>query len=198
MCILKKIAIIQRNLMSKDIPKSGYNNFAGFKYHELEDLIPPITRECFEQELILLFDFTDSEAILKITNWNDAKDFIPYKVPMPEIREMNKKMNIMQSEGSYITYLKKYLLINAFLIMEKSSVEQINRDDHTHEEKNVSSKPVKNNSDVVPNCIIKAIQRVTSKGIEINRKTIYAHVNWKQISDEEKNAAKDYINQMEA
>ena len=183
MCILKKIAMIQRNLMTQDIPKSGYNKFGNFHYHELEDLLPPITKECFDQELILLFDFTDTEAILKITNWNDAKDFVSYTVPMPPIVEMNKKMNIMQSEGSYITYLKKYLLVNAFLIMEKSTVEQI---------------PFEDDSIEVPNCISKALQRITSKGVEINRKTVYAHVNWKQISDDEKLAAKEYINRMEA
>ncbi|MBQ6344981.1 MAG: ERF family protein [Methanobrevibacter sp.] len=199
MCILKKIAMIQRNLMTQDIPKSGYNKFGNFHYHELEDLLPPITKECFDQELILLFDFTDTEAILKITNWNDAKDFVSYTVPMPPIVEMNKKMNIMQSEGSYITYLKKYLLVNAFLIMEKSTVEQIPFEDDSKvvapkkEEKRVNDEPLE-----VPNCISKALQRITSKGVEINRKTVYAHVNWKQISDDEKLAAKEYINRMEA
>ena len=201
MCILKKIAIIQRNLMSKDIPKSGYNKFAGFNYHELEDLLPPITRECFDQELILLFDFTESEAILKITNWNDAKDFIPYTVPMPEIREMNKKMNIMQSEGSYITYLKKYLLVNAFLIMEKSTVGQIPFEDNSKsiaKEEKQSTAVSDGVSMEVPKSISKALQRITSKGIEINRKTVYAHVNWKQLDAEEKAAAQNYINSMEA
>jgi len=181
--------------MSQDIPKTGYNKFAGFHYHELEDLLPVITKECFDQELILLFDFTATEAVLKVTNWNDAKDYIPYTVPMPEIREMNKKMNIMQSEGSYITYLKKYLLVNAFLIMEKSTVEQLTQEKEEPEPVKAAKKEIDEN--VTPQCISKALQRVTAKGLEINRKTVYAHVAWKQLSDFEQEAAKNYINHME-
>ena len=45
------------------------------------------------------------------------------RVPMPEVRELNGGMNIMQSEGAYITYLKRYLLTNMFLIMEKDVVD---------------------------------------------------------------------------
>lgn len=200
MCILKKIALIQRNLMGMDIPKSGYNKFNKFYYHELEDLLPPITSECFDQELILLFDFTDDTAILKVTNWNDANDYIPYTVPMPEISSLNKGMNIMQSEGSYITYLKKYLLVNAFLIMEKSTVEQMIPE---HEEpKDVpmrDTRATKKSCDgVVPHAINKALQRISSKGIEINAETVYAHVNWKGLSDDEKFACREYINKMGA
>lgn len=197
MCILKKIAQIQRNLMSMDIPKSGYNKFAGFQYHELEDLLPPITQQCFDQELILHFDFTEKEAILKVMNWNDANDHIAYTVPMPPVTAMNKKMNIMQSEGSYITYLKKYLLVNAFLIMEKSTVEQMTTEPETAPNtENTSKKPAKSCDGVVPHAINKALQRISSKGIEINAETVYAHVNWKGLSDDEKFACREYINKM--
>lgn len=186
--------------MSMDIPKSGYNKFAGFQYHELEDLLPPITQQCFDQELILHFDFTEKEAILKVMNWNDANDYIAYTVPMPPITAMNKKMNIMQSEGSYITYLKKYLLVNAFLIMEKSTVEQMTPE--YEEPKDVpmrDTRATKKSCDgVVPHAISKALQRISSKGVEINAKTVYAHVNWKQISEDEKFACQEYINKMGA
>lgn len=199
MCILKKIALVQRNLMSMDIPKSGYNKFAGFNYHELEDLLPPITRECFDQELILHFNFTEAKAILKVMNWNDPNDFVSYTVPMPPITAMNKKMNIMQSEGSYITYLKKYLLVNAFLIMEKSSVEQIVPDESEDEPKSPPEKQsVKKSEGGVPHAISKALQRIASKGVSINAETVYAHVAWKQLSEDERLACQEYIEQMGA
>ena len=198
MCILKKIALIQRNLMSMDIPKSGYNRFGGFHYHELEDLLPPITQQCFEQELILHFDFTEKEAILKVMNWNDANDYIAYTVPMPPITAMNKKMNIMQSEGSYITYLKKYLLVNAFLIMEKSTVEQMTPEHEEPKDTSIRNTSVTKKScdGVVPHAINKALQRISSKGVEINPETVYAHVNWNGINDDEKAACREYIDKM--
>lgn len=123
MTIYQKIAGIQKNLLHKELPKSGYNKFGGFKYHELEDILPTIFTECYEQELFIEFSFTNELAQLKIRNWNEPGESVITSVPMPEIVHLNRGMNIMQSEGSYITYLKRYLLVNMFLIVEKDVVD---------------------------------------------------------------------------
>lgn len=123
MTIYQKIAGIQKNLLQKELPKSGYNKFGNFKYHELEDILPTIFRECYNQELFIEFSFTNELAQLKIRNWNKPGESVITSVPMPEIVPLNRGMNIMQSEGSYITYLKRYLLINMFLIVEKDVVD---------------------------------------------------------------------------
>lgn len=123
MTIYQKIAGIQKNLLQKELPKSGYNKFGNFKYHELEDILPTIFRECYNQELFIEFSFTNELAQLKVRNWNEPGESVITSVPMPEIVPLNRGMNIMQSEGSYITYLKRYLLINMFLIVEKDVVD---------------------------------------------------------------------------
>lgn len=136
--IYKDIAEIQKELMGMKIKKSGKNKFAKFNYHELEDLLPVIVPLCFERELIMNFTFTKEEAILKIRNWNTPGEVVSTRVPMPEVRELNGGMNIMQSEGAYITYLKRYLLTNMFLIMEKDVVDStgISKSSSKKEEKN--------------------------------------------------------------
>lgn len=126
MTIYQKIVGIQKNLLQKELPKSGYNKFGNFKYHELEDILPTIFRECYNQELFIEFSFTNELAQLKIRNWNEPGESVITSVPMPEIVPLNRGMNIMQSEGSYITYLKRYLLINMFLIVEKDVVDSDN------------------------------------------------------------------------
>lgn len=123
MTIYQKIAGIQKNLLHKELPKSGYNKFGKFKYYELEDILPAIFSECYEQELFIEFSFTNDLAQLKIRNWNEPGESVITSVPMPEIVALNKGMNVMQSEGSYITYLKRYLLVNLFLIVEKDVVD---------------------------------------------------------------------------
>lgn len=123
MTIYQKIAGIQKNLLHKELPKSGYNKFGGFKYYELEDILPSIFTECYEQGLFLEFSFTTDLAQLKIRNWNEPGESVITSVPMPEIVALNRGMNVMQSEGSYITYLKRYLLVNMFLIVEKDVVD---------------------------------------------------------------------------
>lgn len=126
MTIYQKIAGIQKNLLHKELPKSGYNKFGKFKYYELEDILPAIFSECYEQELFIEFSFTNELAQLKIRNWNEPGESVITSVPMPEIVALNKGMNVMQSEGSYITYLKRYLLVNMFLIVEKDVVDSDN------------------------------------------------------------------------
>lgn len=123
MTIYQKIAGIQKNLLQKELSKSGYNKFGKFKYYELEDILPAIFSECYEQELFIEFSFTNDLAQLKIRNWNEPGESVITSVPMPEIVALNKGMNVMQSEGSYITYLKRYLLVNLFLIVEKDVVD---------------------------------------------------------------------------
>nr|DAY47870.1 MAG TPA: ERF superfamily protein [Caudoviricetes sp.] len=139
--IHQKIARIQKNLMAMKLPKSGENKFANFKYYELEDILPAIFKECYNQELFLEFSFSLDEAQLKVRNWNEPGESVITSVPMPEIVPLNRGMNIMQSEGSYITYLKRYLLTNLFLIMEKDVVDAIPQNNSVSESV-VASDPV--------------------------------------------------------
>lgn len=142
MTIYQKIAGIQKNLLQKELPKSGYNKFGNFKYHELEDILPTIFRECYDQELFIEFSFTNELAQLKIRNWNKPGESVITSVPMPEIVPLNRGMNIMQSEGSYITYLKRYLLINMFLIVEKDVVDSDNVKHATSKSRSVRTEKV--------------------------------------------------------
>lgn len=139
--IHQKIARIQKNLMAMKLPKSGENKFANFKYYELEDVLPAIFKECYNQELFLEFSFSLDEAQLKVRNWNEPGESVITSIPMPEIVPLNRGMNIMQSEGSYITYLKRYLLTNLFLIMEKDVVDAIPQNNSVSESV-VASDPV--------------------------------------------------------
>lgn len=142
MNIYQKIAGIQKNLLQKELPKSGYNKFGNFKYHELEDILPTICMECYNQELFIEFSFTNELAQLKIRNWNEPGESVITSVPMPEIVPLNRGMNIMQSEGSYITYLKRYLLINMFLIVEKDVVDSDNVKHATSKSRSVRTENV--------------------------------------------------------
>lgn len=179
MTVARKIAQIQNTLMGQELPKSGHNNYGKFDYHELEDILPPIQQECFKKELILLFEFTDSEAILKVTNWNNIEDYVPFTVPMPEI-EVMKRMNIMQSEGAYITYLKKYLLSNAFLILEKCVADIL----EPEEEPKSTSAPVKETPIIkekttpsIPKPVNDALLKLNEEGKKINAMNVWAAID---------------------
>lgn len=160
MSIYKKLAHIQCELLKKDIPKSGKNNHKGFRYHELEDLIPPIFEECMKQELTLVFTFVENAAVLKLRDWN-SKDEISVRVTTPElvIPEKNPNNQLIQAVGANVTYLKRYLLVNTFLITEKEVIDSDNP--------SKKSEPVKEVADVnVPLLLVEAEKKLKSKGVE--------------------------------
>ena len=122
MTIFKKIADVQMELQKIEFTKSGHNKFGNFKYFELDDIMPCIQTKCYEQGLMMQFLFTEKKATLMIVDVQSNERFCN-EIPMPEIKELNKKMNVVQSLGAYITYLKRYLLLNTFCICEKSVID---------------------------------------------------------------------------
>ena len=139
--IYQKLANIQCALLKKDIKKSGYNKHKGFKYHELEDLIPPIFEECMKQEVTLVFTFVENAAILKIRDWN-GKDEISVRITSPElvVPEKNPNNQLIQAVGANVTYLKRYLLVNTFLITESELIDSSVGNDASSAEKKQTAK----------------------------------------------------------
>ena len=137
--IYKKLGNVQRNLLKRKIPKSGKNKFGDFEYYELQDLLPVIIEECSKEGLSFIFSFTEEKALLHIYDVDNENGEITNCVIVPELKELNRGMNIIQSYGSYITYLKRYLLLNTFLIGENSYIDS----DASVENKPKAPKPKK-------------------------------------------------------
>ena len=109
-------------LSAVEFTKSGHNKFGNFKYFELDDIMPCIQRKCYDHDLMMQFLFDEKKATLMIVDVTNGNRFCN-SIPMPEVKELNKKMNVVQSLGAYITYLKRYLLLNTFCICEKSVID---------------------------------------------------------------------------
>lgn len=109
-------------LQQVEFTKSGHNKFGNFKYFELDDIMPTIQSKCYEHDLMMQFLFDEKKAKLMIVDVTNGDRFCN-EIPMPEVKELNKKMNVVQSLGAYITYLKRYLLLNTFCICEKSVID---------------------------------------------------------------------------
>ncbi len=124
--VYKKLADVQKKLTNCTFKKSGHNSFSNFDYYELDDILPTIQKVCMENDILLEFSFSHDEGTLKLRDLNNPERILSNRMPMPEISKINKGMNIMQSLGAYITYLKRYLLLNTFLICEKDVIENLN------------------------------------------------------------------------
>ena len=116
MSIHRRLAEVHKELMNTKIEKTGYNRHKGFAYYELEDIIGPITKACYSQDIVLEFSFVEDTAILKLVDWNDESKYIPFRIGLPEIitPEKNPNNQLIQTIGANISYLQRYLLKLAF------------------------------------------------------------------------------------
>ena len=155
MNIYQKLTYIQTDLLEIPIPKNGKNPFGNFKYYELEDLLPPILKLCKKYGCTLFFNFPISngeceKGILNLINWENKDDCIRVQVPFPKIEKL-PKMNYAQVSGTYQTYMKRYLILNTFDIVEKEIIdsgfieEQNKRTTNTQRQTN-STAPQQNNT----------------------------------------------------
>lgn len=127
MSIYKKLARVQMELMDMEIPKSGWNNFRKYHYYELDDLLPRIFKACFKEQITVYFTFNNDEGVLHLKSWEKegqvgTRDELSVRVPFPELNKGNNN-DAIQDIGKSITYLKRYLLMNTFLITEYDEVD---------------------------------------------------------------------------
>lgn len=146
--IYKKLAEMQEILLATKINKSGKNTHNGARYYELEDLVPPVQLACKKVNCFTYFNFPYDEIIdgykaeLHLINLDDGGKLV-FEVPFPVLEKVNNGMNIMQSEGAYLTYLRRYLLLDTFQLIEKEVIdasEQTN--DDTTTDTNIKSKGI--------------------------------------------------------
>ena len=171
MSIYKRHAKINCELLGKKIQKTGYNKHKKFYYYEWEDMIPPVYAECFNENIDVDFPFCEGVAILKLVDMDNPKEYLTYRIGMPEIIAGTKNTNnqVIQDVGADITYLKRYLLKLAFpCFMDKdvidmgiddaSSAKNTNESSAKKEEKKVADLPM-------GELVLKAKEKLVKKGI---------------------------------
>lgn len=117
----KKTAIAYE-LGKIEIKKSGWNKYSEYKYMEMEDFLPHLRELMFKYRIATEFsmDKDNKIGILQLLDCDSEQKLIftmPYEVP--EI----KATNLMQKVGGAATYLRRYLLINAFDIAESDMLD---------------------------------------------------------------------------
>ena len=121
MNLWEKIQEVRVDLQDLNLRKSGKNNFAGFRYYELADILPHLNLLFKKYKLTSVFTMTEEEAQLIIINTEKPEEKQPFK---STVRDANiKGTTPVQSLGGVHTYLKRYLYLNAFEISENDSLD---------------------------------------------------------------------------
>ena len=99
-----------------------------FKYFELDDIVPITTRIFEEIGLISLVSFENDKAIMRILNTDNPEETVCFTTPFPTLEPIvsnsgKKATNEMQTLGSSITYLRRYLYMMALDICEADEID---------------------------------------------------------------------------
>ena len=128
MNVYQKLLKARAMFLGSNAQKSGKNFQLSFKYFELDDIVPIVTKIFEDVGLISLVSFEDEKAIMRILNTENPDEVAtfttPFKPLSPIISNSGKQAtNEMQALGSSITYMRRYLYMIALDICEPDDVE---------------------------------------------------------------------------
>jgi hypothetical protein len=127
MNIYQKLIKVRVELQDMQLKKSGKNQ--SIAYYELGDFLPAVVKLCEKHDLLTRFNIiSDSveKAVLTLYNATEPKEKIDFITPTAEV-ELPRGQKI-QNLGAKITYLRRYMLMTAFEIVESDLVDSINRE----------------------------------------------------------------------
>lgn len=132
----RKLQKAKLELTKKDIKKSGKNTYTGFTYFELSDFLPHIVEILESLGLCSVINIGEKVAELEIINIDNPEDKTAVSIPVATASV--KGANDMQNLGATQTYLRRYLYMLAFDIVENDiSDSLINKDLHQKKVKEV-------------------------------------------------------------
>lgn len=123
MNIYQKLQICRNELQNASLKKTGFNPFAKFKYFELGDFLPTVIELFMKYELFSNMSINNNIAYLAIINAEKPDEKEVFQCPFATSNL--KGCHDVQNLGSSITYLKRYLYMNALDIVENDTVDAI-------------------------------------------------------------------------
>jgi hypothetical protein len=135
MSVHKKLMQARLALQNTELKKSGFNPFAKYHYFELGDFLPTVQKICNDVGICGHITFYTDIAVLSITDLDDANQFIEFKCPMSSAAL--KGCHEVQNMGAVLTYIRRYLWVNAFEIVEHDSLDAIKPIEKAEEVKEV-------------------------------------------------------------
>ena len=116
MNIYEKMSNTRLFMQEEGIKKLGKNTFAKYDYYKLADINTVMNKGLQKFRLFTQIEVQTQIAILEIVNVDNPQEKVMYSMPFIEA-EM-KSVSKIQSWGSSVSYLSRYLILEAFQIGE--------------------------------------------------------------------------------
>lgn len=114
--LLERMGAARLDFQAANIKKTGKNKFVGFDYYELCDILPKINELSKTYRFFGCVTFNAETASLKIIDIDDQNQFVEFTSPMAGVNL--KGAHEIQNMGAVQTYMRRYLYMMAFEIVE--------------------------------------------------------------------------------
>ena len=174
--IYSKMQKARCEFQEKPLKKSGHNKFAGYHYFELGDFLPTINSLLEKYNLCSNISFDNEMATLTIVNAENTDEKLVFTSPMSNASL--KGCHDVQNLGAVQTYLRRYLWVNAFEIVESDGLDATTGKD---------DKPSKTKADVNAAKIVKLIESkyVNEIAVQQHVKSAYGVDSYDKLSDKQ-------------
>ena len=174
--IYSKMQKARCEFQEKPLKKSGHNKFAGYHYFELGDFLPTINSLLEKYNLCSNISFDNDMATLTIVNAENTDEKLVFTSPMSNANL--KECHDVQNLGAVQTYLRRYLWVNAFEIVESDGLDATTGKD---------DKPSKTKANVNAAKIMKLIETkyVNEVAVQQHVKTAYGVDAYDKLSDKQ-------------
>lgn len=123
MSLFSKLLDARTDLRDEIKTKSGYNDFSKFDYFELSDILPAVLKMEHRYNIISIVRFGVDVATLTVYDLDDLSQCIEFTSPMAEaeIKGCHKVQNL----GAVETYIRRYLYLIAYEIIEPEYFDKV-------------------------------------------------------------------------
>lgn len=174
--IYSKMQKARCEFQEKPLKKSGHNKFAGYHYFELGDFLPTINSLLEKYNLCSNISFDNDMATLTIVNAENTDEKLVFTSPMSNANL--KGCHDVQNLGAVQTYLRRYLWVNAFEIVESDGLDATTGKD---------DKPSKTKANVNAAKIMKLIETkyVNEVAVQQHVKSAYGVDSYDKLNDKQ-------------
>ena len=166
--VYQKLQEVRVGLQEKNVKKTGKNQ--SISYYELGDFLPQLNELNKEAGLATRFYVTNKKAVLEVVNVDVTSEIVKFSSPTVEV-DLPRGQAI-QGLGAKITYMRRYLLMIAFEIVESDYVDKQKQEGKELPEKYV--KQIYATNDLLKlNTLCKDIQGETKKKYQKSLLEIY-------------------------
>lgn len=149
-----KLQEARAKLSEMELKKTGENKFSKYKYYELGDFLPAITKICHDLKLCSFINFEKDTATLSVVDAEKPDQVINFT---STVEEANLKgCHAIQNLGAVQTYLRRYLYMNAFEIVESDIIDETNNNNENKNKQQTKpiTKPITNYKEEITKILI--------------------------------------------